>query len=286
MQSNANRMLKIGKLPVTMKGVFLAALLLFLTFIFLFPIFWVIASSFKPAGELLAWPPTVFGRNPTFNNYISALAAGNFAVYFRNTVFVSVTATFLTVVVNVMSGYVFAKYQFRFKKILFAGVLATLMVPLEVIMIPIFRVIVATNLINNLWGIIIPAIASPTAIFLVCQYYKGISDEFIEAARIDGASEFGIFLKVMLPMATPVIAVLCIISFMWRWNDYLWPLLVIFSRNRFTIQLALGNYSGEFSVDWNSLLAMSSISMIPVIFIFIILQKYIIGGITAGGVKG
>ncbi|MCL2232154.1 MAG: carbohydrate ABC transporter permease [Treponema sp.] len=273
---------KTGASGITLLGI----LLIFLSFVFLFPIFWVIASSFKPAGELFAWPPTLFGHNPTFDNYIGAFAAGNFPVYFRNTIFVSVTATFLTVAINVMGGYAFAKYTFRFQKVLFAGVLATLMVPLEVIMIPIFRVIVATNLFNNLWGIIIPAAASPTAIFLVRQYYKGISDEFIEAARIDGASEIGIFLLVMLPMAKPVIAVLCIISFMWRWNDYLWPLLVIFSRNRFTIQLALGNYSGEFAVDWNSLLAMSSISMIPVIIIFILLQKHIIGGITAGGIKG
>lgn len=266
--------------------VLLYFLLVLLAFVFIFPIFWVISSSFKPAGELFAWPPTLFGDNPTLDNYIYALERGDFVRYFYNTTFATIVATVLTVVVNLMSGYVFAKYRFPFQKVLFAMVLATLMVPLEVIMIPIFRVIVSVNLFNNIWGIIIPAVASPTAVFLVRQYYISIPSDFMEAARIDGASELGIFLRIMLPIAKPVIAVLCIISFMWRWNDFLWPMLVIQSRHLFTIQLALANYSGEFNVDWNSLLAMSSLSMFPVIIIFIMLQKHIIGGITAGGVKG
>ena len=277
MQANTSQILIRGLLYIA---------LVILAVVFIFPILWVMISSFKTAGELFTWPPTLFPSNPTLDNYTHAIARGNFGWYFRNTTFTTVTATALTVVVNVMSGYVFAKYKFRFQGILFAMVLATLMVPLEVIMIPIFRVIVATNLFNSLWGVIIPAIASPTAVFLIRQYYISIPDEFMEAARIDGASEFGIFLRVMLPMAKPVIAVLCIISFMWRWNDFLWPMLVIQSRNRFTIQLALANYSGEFNIDWNSLLAMSSISMIPVIIVFILLQKHIIGGIISGGVKG
>lgn len=195
-------------------------------------------------------------------------------------------ATFLTVVVNVMSGYAFAKYDFKGKKILFVLVMATLMVPLEVIMIPIFKVIVGTGLYDSLWGLIIPAIASPTAVFLIRQYYMSISSAYMEAARIDGASEWGIFMRIMLPMAKPVISVLCIFSFMWRWNDYLWPKLVITSKELYTIQLALANYSGEYSVDWNSLLAMSVVSMIPVLIVFVALQRHIIGGVTAGGVKG
>ena len=260
-------------------------LLLLLTFLFLMPVIWVICSSFKSVGELFSWPPSLLGKNPSLDNYTKAMAEGHVGVYFFNTVFVSLVATFLTIVVNVMSGYAFAKYHFKGDKILFGIVLATLMVPLEVIMIPIFKVIVATHLYNNLWGLIIPAVASPTAVFLVRQYYVGIPDAYMEAARIDGASELNILLKIMLPMAKPVISVLCIFSFMWRWNDYLWPKLVINGKERYTIQLALANYSGEYSVDWNSLLAMSVISMIPVIVVFVTLQKYIIGGMTAGGVK-
>jgi carbohydrate ABC transporter membrane protein 2, CUT1 family (TC 3.A.1.1.-) len=260
-------------------------LLLVLTFLFLMPIIWVMGSSFKSTGELFSWPPSLFGKNPSLDNYQRALEEGHFGIYFFNTVFTSLTATFLTVVVNVMSGYAFAKYHFKGEKLLFGMVLATLMIPLEVIMIPIFKVIVATGLYNRLWGLIIPAVASPTAVFLVRQYYMGIPDAYMEAARIDGALEANILMRVMLPLAKPVVSVLCIFSFMWRWNDYLWPKLVINSKERYTIQLALANYSGEYSVDWNSLLAMSVISMIPVILVFVTLKKYIIGGMTAGGVK-
>lgn len=260
-------------------------ILLLLTFLFLTPILWIIGSSFKSTGELFSWPPSLIGKNPSLYNYKKALEEGHFGIYFFNTVFTSVVATFLTVVVNVMSGYAFAKYRFKGDKIIFGIVLATLMIPLEVIMIPIFKVIVATNLYNSLWGLIIPAVASPTAVFLVRQYYVGIPDAYMEAARIDGATEASILMRIMLPLARPVISVLCIFSFMWRWNDYLWPKLVINSKERYTIQLALANYSGEYSVDWNSLLAMSVISMIPVIIVFVTLQSYIIGGMTAGGVK-
>ena len=257
-----------------------------LCFIFLMPIVWVVFSSFKPAGELFAWPPSLIGKNPGLDNYILALEEGDFVRYFVNTVMVSLIATLLTVVVNVMAGYVFAKYHFRGERLLFGMVMVTLMIPLEAIMIPIFKVIVATKLYDSLWGLIIPAVASPTAVFLVRQYYVPIPNELMEAARIDGASELQIFLRVMLPLAKPVVSVLCIFSFMWRWNDYLWPKLVINNKRNYTLQLALANFSGEYSVDWNSLLAMSVISMIPVLIVFVTLQKYIIGGMTAGGVKG
>lgn len=255
-------------------------------FIMVFPIVWVIFSSFKPAGELFRWPPSLFPESPTLENYINALGEGDFMQYFRNTFVVTVLATILTVVINLMSGYVFAKYEFRGRNFLFAVVLTTLMIPLEVIMIPVFKVIVATRMYDNLWGLIIPAIASPTAVFLIRQYYIGIPSDYMEAGRIDGASEVGIFLRIMAPMATPVLSVLCIFSFMWRWNDYLWPKIVISSKSNYTIQLALATFSGEYSVDWDSLLAMSVITMIPVLVIFLIFQKHIIGGITIGGVKG
>lgn len=274
----------LSKKAIFSKGCIYAGLMV-LSFIFLFPVLWVIGSSFKSVGELFAWPPTLIGKNPSLDNYTAAFQKGNFAVYFGNTVLISVLATILTIVINVMAGYAFAKYHFKGDKLLFGITLATLMVPLEVIMIPIFKVIVATNLYNSLWGLIIPAAASPTAVFLVKQYYVGIPDAYMEAARIDGARELDIFTKIMLPLAKPVISVLCIFSFMWRWNDYLWPKLVINSKAKYTIQLALANFSGEYSVDWNSLLSMSVISMIPVIIVFVTLQKYIIGGMTAGGVK-
>lgn len=270
----------------TLKMAIVYILLVVCAFIMVFPIVWVIFSSFKPAGELFRWPPTLLPVEPTLENYANALSEGDFMLFFRNTFVVTVLATILTVIINLMSGYVFAKYEFPGRGILFAIVLTTMMIPVEVIMIPVFKVIVATHMYDNLWGLIIPAIASPTAVFLIRQYYIGIPNDYMEAARIDGASETGIFLRIMAPLAIPVISVLCIFSFMWRWNDYLWPKIVISSKANYTIQLALATFSGEFAVDWDSLLAMSVITMVPVLVIFLIFQKHIIGGITIGGVKG
>lgn len=274
-----NKLKKVNK-------VLIYILALFLCFVFVMPVLWVTLSSFKSAGELFSWPPSFLPKEGTLANYQSAAASGDFVQFFKNTTFVAVTATALTVIINTMAGYVFAKYNFKGDRILFAMVISTLMVPLEVIMIPIFRVIVATNLYDNLWGLIIPAAASPTAVFLVRQYYLGIDSSIMEAARIDGASELKIFTTVMLPLAKPVLAVLTIISFMWRWNDYLWPKIIVSSKRNFTLQLALANFSGEYSIDWSSLLAMSVISMIPVLLVFFIFQNQIIGGMTSGAVKG
>lgn len=149
---------KIGKNKAS--RIVLYLVLAFLTFVFIFPVVWIIGSSFKNSAELFTWPPTLFGSHPTLDNYVTAFQEGNFSVFFLNTVFTSVVATILTVIINVMSGYVFAKYHFKGDKLLFGITLATLMVPLEVIMIPIFKVIVATHLYNSLWGLIIPAAAS------------------------------------------------------------------------------------------------------------------------------
>lgn len=266
--------------------ILLYVLVAVLVFIFIMPVLYIITSSFKPANELFTWPPQFISPNSSLDNYKIALEEGDFGTYFTNTAFVAIVATILTIIINTMAGYVFAKYKFKGSNILFAMVIATLMIPLEVIMIPIFKVIVATKLYDNLWGLIIPAVASPTAVFLVRQYYMSIDSSIMESARIDGASEFGIFARVMLPLGKPVISVLTIISFMWRWNDYLWPKIIINSRKNFTLQLALANFSGEYSVDWNSLLAMSVLSMIPMLIIFLIFQKQIVGGMTAGSVKG
>lgn len=253
---------------------------------FFVPVVWGVLCAFKPPGELFTYPPTFIPRNPTLNNFTTALSDGNFGIYFRNTIFVTVVATILTLMLNVSAGYVFAKYTFRFQKLFFALILSTIMVPLEVVMVPLFTIARALGLFDNIWGLIIPAIASPTSIFLVRQYYRSVPNEFIDASRIDGASETSIFLRVMVPMAAPVIAVLCILSFMWRWNDFLWPKLILQSRENFVIQLALQYFSGETSINWSAILSMSALAMLPMVIMFLVFQKHIIGGITAGGVKG
>lgn len=180
----------------------------------------------------------------------------------------------------------FAKYKFKGSTVIFMFFLATMMLPLEVLMIPIFQVIRTFKMYNNFWGLIIPCAATPAGVFLVRQYFLTIPNELMESARIDGASETRIFLKLMIPLAKPIMSVLAIFSFLWRWNDYMWPLVVIRDTQKYTVQLALANFSGQYAVDWGSLLAMSVLTMIPVLVIFLLFQKQFMKGMIAGAVKG
>lgn len=264
----------------------LSAIMYIVCILFLFPCIWLVVSSFKSSSELFRWPPQIFPSQPTLDNFRLALAKGNFTQYFLNTLFVAVVATALTLLISLMAGYAFAKYRFRCAGFLFAMVMMTLMIPVEIIMIPVFKVIVKTNMYDSLWGLIIPSMATPTGTFMMRQAFIAVPSDYMEAAYIDGSSETRTFLQIMTPLVTPTLSVLGIISFMWRWNDYIWPLLVISSKSRFTIQLALASFAGEYSVDWNSLLAMSVLSMIPTTLVFLIFQKRIIGGVTLGGIKG
>lgn len=260
-------------------------LAIFLAAIYLLPILWIVLSSLKSGSELFRWPPTIIPEQPTLNNYVDAFSKGNFGQYFKNSAFVAILSTILTVIINTMAGYAFAKYEFRGRDAIFLFFIATLMLPLEVLMIPIFQVVKFFGMYNTFWGIIIPPAATPAGVFLLRQYFLTVPDELINAARIDGASEIGIFIRLMLPIAKLPMSILTIFSFMWRWNDFMWPLLVIRDTNKYTVQLALANFSGQYSVDWNSLIAMSVVTMIPVLIVFLIFQKQFVKGMVTSGMK-
>ena len=161
---------------------------LILAAVFLFPVLWVIISSFKGGSELFSWPPAIFPKEPTLENYINAFERGNFALYFQNSAIVTILSTILAVIINTMAGYAFSKYQFRGRNIIFMIFIATIMLPLEVLMIPIFQAVKDLGMYNTLIGIIIPPAATPTGVFLIRQYFMTVPDELMEAARIDGAS--------------------------------------------------------------------------------------------------
>lgn len=268
-----------------MNRMILLILAVLISCIFLFPIVWIILSSFKEGNEIFAWPPTFFPTHFSWSNYVGAFERGNFLVYFKNSGIVTILSTALAAVINFMAGYGFAKYDFRGRNIIFLIFISTIMLPLEVLMIPIFQTVKMFGLYNTLAGVIIPPAATPTGIFLVRQFFLSVPDELMEASRIDGASEFQIMGRVMVPIAKPIISVLVIFNFMWRWNDYMWPLIVIRSPQLYTVQLALKTFAGEYSVDWNGLLAMSVITMIPMLIIFLIFQKQFIQGIATSGLK-
>ena len=218
-------------------------------------------------------------------NYSELFGKFNFLLYFGNSVFITVIATLLTLLFNSMAAFALSKYQFRGQKVVFVLILSTLMVPPAIIMVPAFLVISEIGLLNNLWGVIWPAIATPTGVFLLRQYMLTIPDELIEAARMDYASEWRIYWRIVLPLTAPALAVLAIFSVMWRWNDFLWPLIVLSKSEFFTLQLALNSFQGELSTEWHYVLAMTVITLLPVTLIFAFLQKYITTGIASAGVK-
>ncbi|HAA81803.1 MAG: Binding-protein-dependent transport systems inner membrane component [Thermotoga sp. 47_83] len=257
-----------------------------LSIFFMLPIFWSITSSFKGIGEIFSYPPTFFPKNPTFEGYIKVLKEHDFLLYLRNTLFVAVVATLLTVPVCLMTGYSLAKGTFRSRKF-FNGLFAwTLFITAEVTMVPLFIVIRGLGLVNSIWGMIIPAVYTPTGTFAAVQYMRDIPNELLESAKIDGANEWQIFWRIVVPLSKPLMATLSIFSFTWRWNDFVLPLIVVNKKSLFTLQLALASIQEELGpYDWTAVLAFSNLTVIPTLIIFLLFQRWFMRGIMTGGLK-
>jgi alpha-1,4-digalacturonate transport system permease protein len=256
-----------------------------LALVALVPIVWTVLGSFKSPTELASRPPTFLPESWALTNYSSALTRFDFVTYLTNSVIVTIAATLLTLVVNSMAAYALAKYNFRGKNALFLLTLATIMIPLQVILIPVYQVVASLGMVNTLWGLIIPAAATPTGVFLLRQYMLTIPDELLEAARVDGSGEFRTFVRIVLPLCRPALAVVAIFSVMWRWNDFLWPLVVAQSESVYTLPVALARFNAEETVPFNLILAMSVISIVPVIVLFLFFQRQIATGIANTGIK-
>jgi alpha-1,4-digalacturonate transport system permease protein len=220
-----------------------------------------------------------------FSNYSRGVTTFDFWTYLRNSVAVTLVATLLTLLINSMAAFGLSKYQFRGRNAIFLVIVSTLMIPLPVILIPVFLVITEVGWNNNLLGVIVPAAATPTGVFLLRQYMLTIPDELLDSARIDGASEWRIYWQIILPLATPALAVLAIFSVMWRWNDFLWPLIVLSRKELFTLPVALNSFQGEFNTQWDLVLAMTVLTLLPITVVFAFLQRYITQGIATTGMK-
>jgi alpha-1,4-digalacturonate transport system permease protein len=220
-----------------------------------------------------------------WSNYTDLFDKFSFGTYLWNSVFITVVATALNLLFNSMAAFALSKYRFKGQKIVFLLIIATLMIPPTIILVPVFLVINQVGLLNSLWGVILPAVATPTGVFLLRQYMLTIPDELLEAARMDHASEWRIYWRIVLPLSAPALAVLAIFSVMWRWNDFLLPLIVLSQNEFFTLQLALNSFQGELNTQWHYLLAMTVITLLPVTLVFAFLQRYITTGIAGAGVK-
>ncbi|WP_339300851.1 carbohydrate ABC transporter permease [Paenibacillus sp. FSL R5-0623] len=269
-----------------MVKIFIYSLLSVAAVVWLLPVLWVVISSLKTNSDLYSFPPKLWPQSVTFEHFKAAFSKGDFGLYFMNSTIVTVSSTLLLLLINSMAGFALAKYRFRGSSIILIAFISTLMIPIEVIMIPIFKVLSALGMYNSLLAIIIPPAATPTGVFLMRQYLLSVPDELLEAARMDGAGEWKIYWSIILPIAKPILAVLAIFSFMWRWDDFVWPLIAISDPSKYTIQLALSNFIGEYNVDWGSLLAMSVITMLPVLIVFMVFQRYFVSGMITSGMKG
>ena len=255
--------------------------------VMIFPILWLFMSSFKTSSELFSYPlhflPEVF----SLDSYKEVIEGGFFQ-YIKNSLFIAVVGTLITVVISAMCGYALAIYrqEIKYTNKVFAIFLLGTLIPGEILTISQFTVISAIGLYNNIWGVILPVVTTTTGIFMYRQHYMSIPLSLVESARLDGASEFKIFTHIMMPLGSSVTVTLIIFSFVWRWNDYILPLIVLSDQKKFTIQIAIKSFIGTMGVNWNAILAASILSMLPIIIIFIFLQKYITGGIATTGVKG
>ncbi|MEL6273096.1 MAG: carbohydrate ABC transporter permease, partial [Chloroflexota bacterium] len=220
-----------------------------------------------------------------WDNYTEPLARFNFVTYLRNSVIVTTVATAITLLINSMAAFALSKYKFPGRDAIFVVIIATLMIPVSVILVPVFLVITQLGMNNTLWGVIIPGAATPTGVFLLRQYMLTIPDELLDSARIDGASEWRIYWQIILPLARPALAVLAIFSVMWRWNDFLWPLIVLSRSELFTLQVGLNAFQGELNIQWHFVLAMTVLTLLPITIVFAFLQRFITTGIATTGMK-
>lgn len=251
----------------------------------LFPFYWMVVTALRPLGfeaDLSIIPRPYLA----FENFTRAWGARDFTRYTINSTIITLVATVLTVFLNALAGFAFAKYRFPGRDIIFYAVLATMMVPFHITMIPVFVTLAKLNLIDTHLGVILPSAASAFGIFLIRQYMQSIPDELLDAARIDGASELGIFFRIIVPLSMPALAVLTIFSFLWRWNDFLLPLLVLTSPDMQTLPIGIATFIGEYRADWPAVMAVSLVSIMPTIIVFLFFQRYFVSGISMTGMKG
>ncbi len=256
------------------------------TIITLFPFYWMFITAVKPLNEVFAFPPKLWPSEFVFSNFAKSLKVADFNTYFKNSFIVTTLATLITIGINLLAGFAFAKYEFKGKNFCFLIVLSTLMIPLQVTMIPNFIIASKIGIRDTYIGLFLPPCAEAFGLFMSRQFMEEIPNELLEAGRIDGATEFGIFSRIVVPNVKPLISVLAIFTVMWRWNDLQWPLIMVSSSKLYTVQLGLAFLNGSQHVNWNDMMSASLISICPVVIIFLLFQKQFVQGMASSGIKG
>jgi multiple sugar transport system permease protein len=255
-------------------------------FLVVVPFIWMVVSSFKPEAEVRSVPPTWWPETVTTENYQQLFTQLDFPTFFMNSAIVAVTVAAGNMVFCAMLGYALAKLHFPGKKVVFALVLGTLMIPGVVTFIPLFVLTTNIGLANSLPGMILPFLAGPFGVFLMRQYILSLPDELIQAARVDGASELRIFFSVIMPLCGPAVATLGVLTFLTSWNNFLWPLVIATDESKYTLPVALALYAvGQNATKYGLLLAGSVVVVVPVLVVFLVLQRQIMQGIAMTGIK-
>jgi multiple sugar transport system permease protein len=250
------------------------------------PLLWMVSASLMHSGEANTSPPPLLPRSPTLEHYRTLFSTMSLGRYLANSLIISLGGTLLGVLITSLAGYAFAKLRFRGRQTLFRSLLAGMVVPGQVAMLPMFLMLRELGLINTLFGAMIPVLAPIYGIFLVRQYSQSIPDDLLDAARLDGASEFRIFRSVVFPALAPVLATLGVFTFLSAWNDFMWPLIVLSDDARYTLPVALANLAGEHVQDVELMMGGAVVTVLPVFLAFLFLQRYYISGIMTGSVKG
>ncbi|HEV3477290.1 MAG TPA: carbohydrate ABC transporter permease [Rubrobacteraceae bacterium] len=260
--------------------------LLLLIFLTVVPYVYMVSASFKPGDELFTIPVRMFPDSFYLGNFELLFEKTNFVRWFFNSVFVGVSRTALAVVISLMAGYAFAKFDFRFKNALFLLLLATLTLPIYVLIVPLYDMMVAFGWTDTYIALILPVAAQAIGVFLTRQYLLSIPDEILDSARVDGANEWSVFWRVVVPLSWPVIAVMAILFFTASWNDYIWPLVVLTEDRLFTVSLGLPTLVSPYGQEYGAVMAGSFLSTLPIMILFLIMQRRFIEGITRGALKG
>lgn len=263
-----------------------ALVLVILVLLVLIPVVWMTFSAFKPEKEIISWPPTFIPDSFTLQNFSDVQVRIDIIRYVINSIIYAGGTTALAVVVNCMAGYAYAFYDFKGKTAMFLMTLATMMVPFQVIMVPLFLVVYKMGMYDSYWGLIIPRAAVAGSIFMMRAAFTGIPKEMAEAARIDGLSEYGIFWKIMMPQVKPAVITLIILSVNGSWNDLLWPMIVTSSTKMRTLANGLALFIGQNTIEYGAAFAGALISLIPMFVLYIFGQRYFVEGMSSGGLKG
>jgi multiple sugar transport system permease protein len=253
----------------------------------LLPFVWMILGSFKTSSEIIRMPPTLLPEAPTLASYRTILTDPKLPMlrFYGNSLFVTGSIVALVLFTSSLAGFIFAKYEFFGKNILFGFILATLMIPFQVLMIPSYLILVRLGLIDSLWGLVIPGATSAFGIFMMKQFIQGLPNELMDAARIDGSSEFGIYWRVILPQVGPALATLGILTFMGTWNSYLWPLIVITSHEKRTLPIVLTWFNSMHGTRYDLTMAASVLVVVPILIVYAIFQRWIVQGFALSGLK-